>query len=209
LIVVKPLPGLISRSPTTMTNQLVTACGIWLIQSFLIYFLTGTLSKELTFLNYTDPGHVPCITRIWVQVETLLVFWTAEVHDHVSFGISHPGCVLTLCTHTAGTGIFPGWLEHEPAGPSPLSVYPDSESTGRDTSCLLHGWGEWPYLFWPFSSWLCSHNAGICSPVNWRRHSVPGPLAYMTRQRPFRCHFNMTHTYVSCESVKKGYQVLT
>ena len=74
---------------------------------------------------------------------------------------------------------------------------------------FLHGWGEWPYLFWPFSSWLCSHNAGICSPVNWRRHSVPGPLAYMTRQRPFRCHFNMTHTYVSCESVKKGYQVLT
>ena len=111
LIVVKPLPGLISRSPTTMTNQLVTACGIWLIQSFLIYFLTGTLSKELTFLNYTDPGHVPCITRIWVQVETLLVFWTAEVHDHVSFGISHPGCVPTL---PAQVSFRDGWNMNQP-----------------------------------------------------------------------------------------------
>jgi len=43
-----------------------------------------------------DPVHFPCITRIWVQVETLLVFCTAEVCDHVSFGIIHPGCVPTL-----------------------------------------------------------------------------------------------------------------
>ena len=47
-------------------------------------------------MSYTDPVHFPCITRLWVEVETLLVCCTAEVSDHVWFGMSHRGCVPTL-----------------------------------------------------------------------------------------------------------------
>ena len=62
----------------------------------LIYFLMGIFSKELMFLDGTDPGHFPRIPRPSVQFETIHVLCIAEMSDHVSFAIRRVGCVPTL-----------------------------------------------------------------------------------------------------------------
>ena len=51
------------------------------------------------FMDQLDSELFPFILTLRVQVETLFVFFTAEVSDHSNFDMSHGGFVATMLAH--------------------------------------------------------------------------------------------------------------